>query len=125
VRPLSRARLERRLAGAGVDGAPRDEALATLERAGLVDDERLAEGRAAALCERGWGDEAIVVRLSAEGIDEAAARRALAGLAPESERAARIAAGVPDLRRLAGLLARRGFGEDVLETVAARLDAGR
>ncbi|TMJ96589.1 MAG: RecX family transcriptional regulator [Actinobacteria bacterium] len=94
-----------------------------LERAGLLDDERLARARAESLAERGWGNEAIVARLGSEGLDEDVARAAAAELAPEGDRAGRLAGTETDPRRIASLLSRRGFGEDVVEAALARLDA--
>src|SRR5439155_24276402 len=58
-RDLSRRRLEERLERRGARGDARAEALETLERAGLVDDRRVAAARACALAERGYGDAAI------------------------------------------------------------------
>ena len=123
MRALSRRRLDDRLARAGTDGELRSELLETLERAGLLDDERLARARAESLAERGWGNEAIVARLGSEGLDEDVARAAAAELAPEGDRAGRLAGTETDPRRIASLLSRRGFGEDVVQAALARLDA--
>ncbi len=72
------AALERR----GVPPAERDGALATMARLRYLDDERFAHGRAAALAERNYGDEAIRFDLEAEGLepdeDRGGARRARA-----------------------------------------------
>ena len=58
-RDRSRRQLDERLARAGVDDDGRAEALETLERVGYVDDGRFARARAAALAERGYGDDGI------------------------------------------------------------------
>ena len=114
-RDLSRKRLAERLERAAVPPTVAAESLATLERAGLVDDARVAVVRANALAERGWGDEAIRQRLLAEGLDDTHAAGALRALEPEGDRArvlvARRGAGPRTARYLAG----RGFGEDAVE----------
>ena len=96
--------------------------LATLTGAGLVDDARVARGRASALAERGWGDAAIAARLEAEGVEEADATAALAYLPAERERAADLVAAEPDRRRAATLLARRGFALETIEEVVGPVD---
>ena len=122
-RDLSRRRLSERLAHAGVPPAAERRALAALTEAGAVDDTRLARNRAASLAERGWGDSAIAARLDAEGIPEPEARAALGTLPPESERAARVAAGVVGDRRKAwALLARRGFDPETAQALLESLD---
>jgi SOS response regulatory protein OraA/RecX len=118
-RDLSRGALDERLARSGVREGVRSEALGALERVGLVDDERVARLRAAALAERGWGDEAIRYRLLGERVEPVAIDAALCELEPESVRAGRIVT-----RRGVGLatarfLARRGFGEDAVEAAGS------
>jgi len=119
-RDLSRRRLAERLERAAVAPGTAAESLEALERAGLVDDRRVARGRAEALSERGYGDEAIRHRLRAEGLDPEPVEEALAGLEPELERSRRLVArreaGPPTARYLAA----RGFGEEAVE--AALLD---
>jgi SOS response regulatory protein OraA/RecX len=102
-RDLSRRALAERLPAGG-----REDALQTLERSGYLDDARAATLRAAALAGRGWGDEAIRVRLEGEGFDGEALAAAVAGLEPEHERAGRLLA----QGRSGRWLAARGF--DVL-----------
>lgn len=104
-----------RLEAAGVTEAERREVVETLERIGYVDDERLACRRAAVLAERGWGDAAIAADLEQKGIDGELAAAAISTLESERERAAREVARRGPGRRTAAHLARRGFGEDVLE----------
>jgi SOS response regulatory protein OraA/RecX len=114
-RDLSRRRLSDRLEQADVPPAAAAESLAALERAGALDDVRLARVRAHALADRGYGDQAIRHRLLAEGLDHGLVGEALAELPGEAERAApliqRRGAGPRTARYLAG----RGFGEDALE----------
>jgi SOS response regulatory protein OraA/RecX len=116
-RDLSKGALEARLARRSVAPGERAEALAVLERAGIVDDGRFAEGRARTLAERGWGDAAIRADLGQQAVPDELIGPALAALAPEPERAAALAArrrGGPETARW---LARKGFGEDAIEAV--------
>lgn len=106
-RDLSRQRLDARLAGRGAAAGARAEALETLERAGLVDDDRVAASRARALADRGYGDAAIRLALEGEGLEAEAVHAGLAALEPEGERAR-------------GLLERRGEGQKTLRWLAAR-----
>jgi SOS response regulatory protein OraA/RecX len=117
-RDLSAARLEQRLERARVAPAPRDEALAALARAGLVDDERFAHGRAAALAARGLGDAAIRYDLERERVGAELIESALAELRPETERAEWIVAARGRGPATARFLARRGFCEDAVEAAA-------
>lgn len=124
-RDRSARTLRERLGAAGVRPDDAERAIERLRQAGVVDDSRLARRRAAALAERGLGDEAIAARLAAEGIDVDARRAALSALEPEERRAveiARLEAGRPP-RTVAARLARRGFGEEAVETALAWLDA--
>jgi SOS response regulatory protein OraA/RecX len=116
ARDLSAQGLRERLERGGVAPAVQEEALAALERAGLVDDRRLAVARATALAARGYGDAAIRHDLERRGVAEDLACDAIAGLEPERDRAQRLAEGRN--RRDAGrLLARRGFTEETVEGV--------
>jgi SOS response regulatory protein OraA/RecX len=114
-RDLSRRRLAERLEQATVPPAVATESLAALERAGAVDDARVARARAHALAERGYGDEAIRHRLLTEGLDEGLVGEALAELPGEAERAAPLIARRGAGPRTARYLAGRGFGEEALE----------
>ena len=98
--------------------------MATLSGAGFVDDAHLARGRALALAERGWGDEAIEARLAGEGLPAPLVADAVAELEPESQRAARIVGGLP-LRKAWPLLQRRGFEPETIEAVLGALDENR
>src|SRR4051794_26896918 len=105
-RDLSRSRLEERLLARGAGEDARAEALAALERVGLVDDARVAAGRAVALAGRGFGDAAVRHTLEQEGLAEHV-EDALAGLPPESE-------------RVQEWLVRRGAGPKTLRWLAAK-----
>jgi SOS response regulatory protein OraA/RecX len=120
-RDLSRRRLVERLERAAVAPAAAAECLATLESAGLLDDDRVAHNRARTLADRGWGDEAIRQRVVGEGFDESTAGDAVAGLGPETERAKRLIERRGSGPRTARYLAGRGFAE---ESVEAALGAG-
>jgi SOS response regulatory protein OraA/RecX len=115
----SRRELDQRLARAGHAGTAREEALATLDRAGLVDDAQVAESRAERLAQRGYGNAAIRADLRRRLIDQQVAAAAMAALEPELERLRRLleAQNVTPalLRRLAG----RGFSRDALDEVAS------
>ena len=89
-RDMSRQRLEARLADRGAAGGARAEALETLERAGLVDDERVAVARAQALAGRGYGDAAIRLALEGEGLEAEAVQAGLAALEPEARAGPRL-----------------------------------
>lgn len=114
-RDLSRRRLAERLERAEVPPALAAESLTALEGAGLVDDERVAKGRARALAERGWGDEAIRRRLLGESFDGPVVAAAVAGLEPESDRSRDVIERRGTGPRTARYLAGRGFGEEVIE----------
>lgn len=105
VRALRYRDLSRRALAERLPASAREEALDALERSGYLDDARAAAGRAAALAARGWGDEAIRVRLEGEGFAGDALAAAVAGLEPEHERSRRLLAQGRNERWLAA----RGF----------------
>ncbi len=113
------ASLRARLAERGIAAAAREEALAALERAGLVDDERYAHGRAAALAARGCGDRMIRDDLARRGLGDELIEAALAGLEPEHERARRLAQTLGRSARTLRRLSARGFAEEALEPLVA------
>ena len=117
-RDRSRTQIEERLARAGVEDDRRADALDVLERIGYVDDARFAAGRAHSLAERGYGDEAILALLTADGVAPEVAARAVGRLRPEEERAAAIVASLGASPRTAARLARKGFGPDAVEAAA-------
>jgi regulatory protein len=113
-RELSERELRERLARAGTEPAAADEALESLRRVGLVDDERFAAERARVLAERGKGDAAIRFDLERRGVDSDLVERVLAGLEPERARAERLVSKRGTGPRTARLLASRGFGEELI-----------
>jgi SOS response regulatory protein OraA/RecX len=115
---LPAAALRARLDRAAVAPAAREDALAALAAAGLVDDGRFASGRADALARRGWGDAAIRADLERRGVGAELVTAALAALPNEVERARPIVrkrGGPP--ARTARFLAGRGFSAETLEAV--------
>jgi len=118
-RDLSQRRLEERLERAGVRGDERAAALRALGRAGYVDDGRFAVSRAETLAARGYGDAAIRDSIEREGIVSELVEAALAALEPEQARAAGILARRGPGPATARYLARRGFGEEAVESAVA------
>jgi len=117
-RDLSERELRDRLAQAGLEPAIVEEALETLRRGGLVDDERFAAERARVLAERGKGDSAVRFDLERHGIPAELVESTLAALEPERERAERVVARRGGGPKTARLLASRGFGEGIVSLVA-------
>jgi regulatory protein len=115
-RDRSRRDLEERLARAGIDENQRNDALEALERVGYVDDERFAGARAEALANRGYGDEWIRHDLAEHGVAAEAVAEAIEALRPEAERAAALVARLGRTLKTGAQLARKGFGEEALET---------
>jgi SOS response regulatory protein OraA/RecX len=115
----SRRELEQRLSQARHSDLARDEAVGALERAGVIDDERLAEGRAELLARRGYGDAAIRAELSRRLIPAEEAASAVAALEPEVARIGRLLEGQAVTPALLRRLAGRGFSRDTLEEIAA------
>jgi SOS response regulatory protein OraA/RecX len=114
----SQRALERRLAHAGHSAEARDEALAALGRAGLVDDMRLAANRAELLAGRGYGDAAIRADLERRLVADEAVTEAVAGLEAERDRVRGLLTGQTVTPALLRRLAARGFSHDTLEEVA-------
>jgi SOS response regulatory protein OraA/RecX len=123
-RDLSSRRLDERLAARGIAAGARVDALAALERTGVLDDGRAAAGRAGGLARRGHGDAAIRFRLEQEGFPPGAVAAAIARLEPEAERARELVARRGRGASTARWLAARGFGEDVVEAAAGELAPG-
>jgi len=121
ARDHTAASLERRLADRGTAPAVRRETVAAAQRAGLVDDRRFAAGRAALLASRGAGDLLIGDDLERHGVPAAAIHAAVAGLEPESARAAAIVEARGASPRTARYLAAKGFSEAALESLIAEL----
>jgi SOS response regulatory protein OraA/RecX len=115
ARPLSARALDERLRRRGFVPRERTEALAVLERAGFVDDERFAAARAALLAQRHSGDALIRHDLRSQSIDEETIERAMSSLEPETVRAVRAASSRRGPIAKARYLARRGFEDGAIE----------
>lgn len=124
--PRSRAQLERKLSQRGCDPEVAARVLDRMTEVGLIDDEAYAEMLVRAKQgTRGLARKGIAHELRKQGIDQAIADEALAGVGPGEERARaeelvakklRTMHGLaPDVqaRRLAGLLARKGYSGEV------------
>lgn len=121
-RDQSRRRLEQRLERRGTPTEAREDAIEALERGGLVDDTRVAAGRAQTLADRGYGDAAVRFTLEAEGLPEAVVVEALSDLEPEAERARRLLAARGETLKTLRWLAGKGFDTATLEDVAGFAD---
>ncbi len=115
--------LDRRLADRGTAPAARRETVEAARRAGLVDDERFAVGRAGLLATRGAGDLLIADDLERQGVPEELVSSALGELEPEGARAAAIVETRGRSVRTLRYLASRGFSETALEPLVAELEA--
>ena len=93
--------------------------MGTLERLGLLDDNRSALARATALAERDAGDFLIRADLEQRGFKRSDVAKAIGTIEPEAVRAERIierrGASPRTLRRLLA----RGFASDALEGLIA------
>jgi len=134
VRWRSRRELERRLRAAGFDASEVADALADLDRAGLVDDERFARELTRARAGRLDGNRSVRSALAQAGVSPELAEASLAEAGDESDRAfelarrraARLGHLEPEAarRRLYGVLVRRGYSPS-LATAACREALGR
>jgi len=115
----SRRALDQRLARAGHSAAAREDAIASLARAGSLDDARLAEGRAELLARRGYGDAAIRADLRRRQIEPDTVADAVAALEAERDRAGRLVEGQSVTPALLRRLAGRGFSRDTLDEIAS------
>ncbi len=122
-RDLSAQHLDTVLSRARVAPRDRASALETLERAGLVSDERASLARARTLAERGAGDAAIRHDLRRQGIAPELVESAIAALQPERERAALIATRHGTSPATGRYLLRKGFSEDAIEAALGDLFA--
>ena len=102
----------------GIAEPEREEAVATLERLGYVDEQRFAASRASGLAGRGYGDEAIRFELEREGVSAETIGEAIEALVPELERARAVVeaagGGMRALRRLQA----KGFSAESVEAAA-------
>jgi len=120
VRWRSRRELEQRLLGAGFEPGEVSEALAALEDAGLIDDERFARELARSRRTRLDADRTVRSALVKAGIAQELVEEAVAEGGDEEDRARELARRrAPRLaklepatarRRLYGQLVRRGYG---------------
>jgi regulatory protein len=117
-RDLSTVELRERLERRGIGAEQQDRALATLERAGVLDDARFACSRAAALAARGYGNAAIEADLERRGIDPALRSAALERLESEPERARAVLERRGAGARTTRYLLSRGFDREAAETAS-------
>jgi len=111
--------MDRYLESRGVGESERQDVLDRLARTALVDDRRYATSRAAALADRGAGDERIRYELVFAGIDPEIAEAALGSLESEARRAERIVARRGASPKTARYLAGKGFADDVVHAAVA------
>ena len=121
IRDLPARALDARLERKGITAADRAGTLSTLESAGLVDDGRFARNRALALAGRSLGDAAIRFDLESHGVAAERIDQAVGALEPEAARAARIVTSRGRSPATARFLARKGFGEDAVESAAGEV----
>jgi regulatory protein len=134
TRARTRAELARRLEERGFAAAAVAEAVARLERVGLVDDAALSADVAERRAARGLDAPAIALELRDRGVDPAVAERAAQAAVPDELRAERCRqvaesrlaqlgdlAPAARLRRLAAYLARRGYPAELAEAVSREL----
>ena len=119
-RDRSAAQIEQELEARDVGADARADALETLRRTGLVDDNRFAERRAATLAGRGAGDAFIRHDLEAAGVEPEVVEDALGRLEDEHERARGIVERRGASPKTARYLAGKGFSTDVVHTAIAR-----
>jgi SOS response regulatory protein OraA/RecX len=119
-RDRSAAQIDQELEARGVGTDSRADALETLRRTGLVDDNRFTERRAVSLADRGAGDAFIQHDLEAAGIAQDVIEDALAVLDSEHERARRIVERRGASPKTARYLGGKGFSADVVHDAIAR-----
>jgi regulatory protein len=123
-RDLSTAQLERRLEDRGYDERERSDALATLLRTGLLDDERFAVARATSLAARGAGNALIRDDLERAGVPRELADAAVGSLEDESVRARRIVERRGPGPKTARYLGGKGFADEAIAACAGSVSAG-
>jgi SOS response regulatory protein OraA/RecX len=121
-RDHSRSRLEARLAERGTRAATLEDALETLERAGLVDDARVGAARAQELAGRGFGDAAIRFALEGEGLSGELVLEAIGALDPEPDRARTLLDERGRTPKTVRWLAAKGFDAATLEDLGGFAD---
>jgi SOS response regulatory protein OraA/RecX len=121
-RDHSRSSLAARLAERGTRAATLEDAIETLERAGLVDDGRVGAARAGELARKGFGDAAIRFALEREGLAAEVVSEALATVEPEPERARALLDGRGRTPKTVRWLAAKGFDASTLEDLGGFAD---
>lgn len=111
--------LTRALVARGATAAASTRVVEALVRTGVVDDARLAALRAETLAARGKGDLAIAADLEARGLASDTVLGALAGLAPEVDRAREVIARRGRGAGTVRLLQSRGFTPESVELAVA------
>jgi SOS response regulatory protein OraA/RecX len=122
-RDLTAHELEHKLTARGFGEEERQEAIATLQRTGLLDERRFAENRARALVSRGAGDAFIRFELERAGVAADLVEEVLDALEPERVRAAAVIARRGATPKTARYLAAKGFSPAaVAEAIASGRD---
>lgn len=119
ARDLSTHDLDRKLGARGFGEREREAALETLERTGVLDDERVARNRARTLAARGAGDALIRHDLRRAGVAPALVEAAVEDLEPEAVRARAVVARRGTGPKTARYLAGKGFSDDLVADVAS------
>jgi SOS response regulatory protein OraA/RecX len=119
---VSKQALDDRLRRRGAGASARHAALDTLERAGLVDDARVAAARARSLADRGYGDAAIRYSLTGEQVAADLVEAAVEALEPERDRLARLVERHGRDPKAIRRLAAKGFDAEMLHEVAGFAD---
>jgi SOS response regulatory protein OraA/RecX len=114
--------IEEHLRARGFSDDDRAQAIETLRRTGLVNDERFAQARASSLAGRGAGNVLIRARLAEAGVAHELVEQALGAVEPELTRARRIVVDRGASPKTARYLYGKGFSEDVVRAVIARGD---
>ena len=119
----TRSQLVAALSRRGYEQPELDEALSRAQALGYLDDARVAQRKARSELLAGWAGEALLGRLTATGLQEALAQKAVKEAIAESGwTALQAARALVAARKLTGakgarFLASRGFEEDVVERV--------
>jgi regulatory protein len=117
ARDLSKQQISERLQRAAIDPKTRRESIATLTRAGFLDDRRVAGARARSLADRGYGDAAIRHDLERKGVTKELVDASLEELEPEAERVSRVVQRRGQSPSTARYLAGKGFSGEAVEAV--------
>ena len=114
--------IEEHLRARGFSDEDRSQAVETLRRTGVVDDERFARARASTLAERRAGNALIRAKLAEAGLAREIVDDALDAVEPEPTRARRIVASRGASPKTARYLYGKGFSEGVVRSVIAEGD---